>query len=153
MREFADQPVCLGFQGYQFERVLDAPMDFRLFRAVDPGPQAVSASHFRGNADVFEDGEFRKDFGNLERPGHAAGDALMRCKSGDMAAIEVDGAGSRWEESADQVEEGRLARAIRPDDRTQLSLRHVKRHVPYSHKVAEALGDVLDFEHVHALLR
>ena len=61
--------------------------------------------------------------------------------------------GGRRKKAADQVEEGGLAGAVRPDDRAQFALRHVQRNVAHRDEIAEALGDVLDFENVHALLR
>src|SRR6185437_12244540 len=117
------------------------------------GPQPISAGDLGGNADVLEHGEFGENLGNLESPGHPERDALMRRQSGDVAAVEADGAGGRREKSADQVEEGGLAGAVRPDDRAQFALRHIERNLAHRDEIAEALGDVVDFEHVHALLR
>src|SRR6185437_12765373 len=72
-------------------------------------------------------------------------------KLGDVLAVELDGARGRREESADQVEEGGLAGAVRSDDRAHLALRHVERDVAHRHQIAEPFGDVLDFEDVHGL--
>ena len=47
-------------------------VDLRRFRAVDPGPQAISAGDFGGDADILEHGEFGKDLGDLEGSRHAA---------------------------------------------------------------------------------
>src|SRR5258708_7016082 len=77
----------------------------------------------------------------------------MRRQFGDILAIEADRAGGRREKSGDQVEEGGLAGAVRPDDRAHLALRDIQRYIAYRHEVTEALGDVVDLEDVHALLR
>jgi hypothetical protein len=90
MREFADQPVGLGFQRHQLQRLFDPGMDLRLFSPVDPRPQTISAGDFGGDAHVFEHGEFGKDFGDLKGAGHAAGDALMGGQFCDVLAIEAD---------------------------------------------------------------
>src|SRR5450755_2699217 len=128
-------------------------MDLSRFSAVDPGPQAIAAGNLRGNADIFEHGQLGENFGDLERPGHAARNALMGRKLGNILAIEGDGARGRREKSRDQVEEGGFASAIRPDDRAQLPLCHIERDVAYRHQIAESLGDIIDLENVHALLR
>ena len=99
MRQFTDQSVRLGFERNQLERIFDVAVDLRLFRTVDPWPQTISAGDFGGDAHVFKHGEFRKDFGNLEGPGHAEGDPLMRGKPGDVTAIEPDGSRGRRKKS------------------------------------------------------
>jgi len=48
----------------------------------------------------------------------------MRGQLGNVSAIERYGTGRWRKKPADQVEEGGLAGAIRPDDRTQFSLGH-----------------------------
>src|SRR6202521_2186063 len=128
-------------------------VDFCGFRAIDPGPQPVSAGDFGGDADILEHGELGENLGNLERSGHAERDPLMRGEPRDIAAVEIDGAGGRRKESADQVEEGGLAGAVRSDDGAQFALCHIKRDAADGDEIAETLADILDFKNVHALLR
>jgi hypothetical protein len=128
-------------------------MEKQTFRTADPGAQAISPGDLCGDADVFEHGQFGKNFSDLESPGHAPRHPFMRGQAGDIATVECDAAGSRRKESADQVEERGLAGAIGPDDRAQLALCDVERNVAHRDQIAESLGDVVDVENVHALLR
>ena len=99
-------------------------MNLCFCRSVDPGPQPVTTGNLRRNADIFEHRELWKNFGDLEGSGHAERHALMRGELGNVSAIERYGTGRWRKKPADQVEEGGLAGAIRPDDRAQFSLGH-----------------------------
>src|SRR5580698_4414074 len=81
----------------------------------------------------------------------------MGRKLGDVLAVEPDRARGRRKESADQVEEGGLAGAVRPDDGAHLAFGHIERDVAHRHQIAEAFCHVLNLENVdgaaHALLR
>ena len=97
--------------------IFDVREKLGAFGSADPGSQTISAGYFRRDTDVFEYRQFGEDFGDLESPRHPSRHALMRGKPRDVLAVEDDAAGSRRKESADQVEEGGLAGAVRPDDR------------------------------------
>src|ERR1700753_4171038 len=152
MREFADQPIRLAFQRNHPQRLCDTLVDLGAFSTVDPGPQPIAAGDLGGDPYVFKDAEFRKDLGDLERSCHATSDALMGRKAGDVLAVEGDAAGGRRKVAADQVEEGRLAGAVRADDGAEFALGDVERHVAYRDQTSKPLGDIADFEDVHALL-
>src|SRR5690242_20171238 len=123
------------------------------FRTVDPGTPAISAGDFGSDPDVLEHRELGEDLGDLEGACHAADDALMGGEAGDVVAVEADAAGCRREIAADQVEEGSLAGAVRANDGAKFTFGHVQRNVAHGDKTAEAFGDAVDLEHVHALLR
>ncbi len=63
--------------------------------------------------------------------------------------IEQDAAGGRGQKSADQIEEGSLARAVGPDDRPQLAVLDGHRHAADRDQAAEVARDVLDLEQAH----
>src|SRR3569832_813967 len=153
MGELADQPAGLAVEGHQFERVLDGPMQRCVFGAADPRPQTISAGDFGSDADVLENSKLRENLGNLESPRHPARHALMRRKTRDVDAVEDNVAGGRRKDAAYQGEERSLARAIRPDDGAQFALGDAERDIAHGHQIAEPLGDAVDIENVHALLR
>ena len=55
-------------------------------------------------------------------------------------------------ETADEIEERRLAGAVRPDDGAQFPFLHGKRDAAHRHQAAEAFADVVDFKNAHAAL-
>ena len=68
---------------------------------------------------ILEDGERRKQVGDLERPGEARRDYSVRRSAGDVDAGEKDAATIGNEQPGNQVEERRLAGAVRADQRVQ----------------------------------
>src|SRR5579883_2751199 len=74
----------------------------------------------------------------------------MRRNPRHILAVEGDRAGARPEEAADQVEEGRLAGAVRTDDGAQLAALDRHRHVAHGDEAAEILRDAADVEEAHA---
>src|SRR5262249_5858600 len=104
------------------------------------GPQVGRHHH------VLEDGEARERLHDLERPGDAAPADLVRAQAVDPLAFEEDLAGGRAEVSVEEVEERRLARAVRADEPEDLALREGKREVRGGRQPAEALADVLHLE-------
>ena len=65
---------------------------------------------------------------------------------GDVGAVEADRAPVGSQVAGDEVEQRRLARAVRPDDAEGLTLGNVEREVLDDADAAEALGDADDFE-------
>src|SRR5579883_158699 len=90
--------------------------------------------------------QFREDFGDLERPRHAELDAAMGGDQGHVAAVEQDASAGRRKEAAEQIEEGRLAGAVRADNGAELAARDGERYVAHRDEVAEALAHRIDFE-------
>src|SRR6202011_3536034 len=80
-----------------------------------PEVKRVPEPPLESDAHVFEHGKLRKDGGDLERadqssPRHSRGTQLR-----DVFASIDDGARGRRKESREQVEDSRLAGAVRPD--------------------------------------
>jgi hypothetical protein len=70
-------------------------------------------------------------------------------RAGDLAAVEGNAPGRRLEDSADQVEQGRLPGAVRADDRNDLGRIRAERDAIDRADAAEVHGDVVDFEEPH----
>src|SRR5262249_48846468 len=111
--------------------------------------QAKSGADLGADSHVLEHGELREYLGDLEGPRDAQPDSIFGRQRSDVAALERDGARRGREEAADQVEEGRLSRAVGPDDRAQLALLHPHGHLAHRDEAAEALADAVDLEDAH----
>jgi len=93
---------------------------------------AVAGEHAAGPALALQDGErdmfLRRHLGeeprHLEGPHEAAAHALRRPEAGDILVAERDRAGIRQEIAGDEVDEGRLAGAVRADQRNPVARCH-----------------------------
>ena len=93
---------------------------------------------------VLEDRERREEREVLERARDAGpGDAVRR-KRKQVVPVERDATGPRLVEPADAVEEGRLARAVRSDERTDLAELDREREVGQRDDAAELGSQLLD---------
>ena len=86
--------------------------------------EVVADLELDGDADVFEHRELRENAGDLKRPRDAAAAPRRRGERGDVIAAEDHAAGGRRQQPRDQVEQRRLARAVRADHRAQLHRLH-----------------------------
>src|SRR5205814_2207843 len=87
-----------------------------------------AAVPLRRDAHVLEHGEVREDVRELVGLGDPeARDRVLR-EPRDVAPAEPDAARARRHLAGDQLEECRLARAVRPDDGAQLALVHREAH-------------------------
>ena len=109
--------------------------------------------HARGRLDrethVLHHREAGKQIGQLKRAADAGAGARRRGQARDVAAVEQDLAGARGELSGDQVEVGRLAGAVRPDDRGQFAGAEGAAHRIDGDMAAEADGEIAGFEGGH----
>ena len=71
---------------------------------------------------------------------------LVGAQAGDVVAVEEDPAGVERLEAGDQVEQRRLAGAVRTDDAEDLALVDVEGDVGVGGQAAVALGDAFDVE-------
>ena len=71
---------------------------------------------------------------------------LVRAQASDVVSVEDDPAGIERLEAGDQVEQRRLAGAVRPDDAEDLALVHVEGDVRVGGQAAVALGHAFDVE-------
>src|SRR5262249_36061697 len=136
----------------ELQRLHNPVSNARALRTGKPRSQAISGGDLRTDSDVLEHGELGKDLGDLKSTRHAAHDALMRGKRGNVVAVEPDGSGGRCEKTADEIEKRRLARAVWPDHGVQFAGRYTQRDILHRDKTAEAFRHVPDVEHTHASL-
>src|SRR6266545_1967415 len=91
---------------------------------------------------VLEGGETGEEIGDLVRAGQAERGAPMRREAGDIPAEQDDPSVARPGLTADQAEQGRLARAVRADDGAALAGPHGETHAVQRAEPAELLGEV-----------
>src|SRR5262249_47475606 len=88
---------------------------------------------------VLERGETAEDARDLKGASHPAPAEIVRRQSTDVRAFELDLTGIVREVAGDQVEERRLAGAVRTDDRAQVAGRHSEVHAVHGADAAEVL--------------
>ena len=88
-----------------------------------PERVAVAERPEHAAAQVLEHREPAEDVGDLEAARQAEPVDLVRLQAVDALAVEQDLAAGRAEAAADEVEQGRLAGAVRADDRDALARR------------------------------
>src|SRR5512141_882938 len=114
-----------------------------------PGEEPRPAVDVAADHDVFEDRHLREEPNVLERPHHAAGGDLAGRHAVDLRPPENDLAGVGWKETGDQVEDRRLPRAVRPDQRLDRSRGDVEGKVVDGLQAAEPLADPPDRKKRH----
>src|SRR5262245_53221401 len=98
----------------------------------------------RGDKKVLEHGEAFKRSRDLKGAPDAGPTALMRAGAGDVLAIEQDLAIVRIKHARDQVEEGRFAGAVWPDDAHRIAARHHQINLVRRLERAERFGKAAD---------
>jgi hypothetical protein len=99
--------------------------------------------------DVLEHGHRPEELDVLERARDALTDDRVRCRAEDRLPVELHAPRVRLVEPRDDVERGRLAGAVRPDEARDLAFLDVERHAVEGDDAAEAERDVLDREEGH----
>jgi hypothetical protein len=108
---------------------------------------AVRADH-----DVLEQRHGREQREVLERAGDAVVGDAVRLDAQQIGAVEVESAGGRLVDPADDIEHRRLARAVGSDQPANLTLVDRERQTVERDDATEAQGDVLYIEQCHACL-
>jgi hypothetical protein len=117
---------------------------------VEPDPPQVEPElppRLHGEANVLEHREIGEQLRQLERAAKAAVGALRHRLVGDVGAIQLHRALARAELPGDEIEVGRLARAVRPDDRRQRARLECAADVVDGDVAAEADRQVTGFKH------
>ncbi len=99
--------------------------------------------------DVVEDAEPLKRSQLLEGAGHSAPAHDVGRQAGESGPVQPHLALVRMVEARDDLEQGRLAGAVRPDDAHQLARLNVERDPAIGDDAAEALGDAGDRQEAH----
>ncbi len=122
--------------------------------AVERGEAALRAPEVEGrpelplqrHPDVLERGERREHRGHLERADHPAAGDVRRPRVRDVLAPEPDLAAGHGHEAGQQVEDGGLARPVRPDERVDRPARDAQRHPVHRHELVELLHEPAGLE-------
>jgi hypothetical protein len=96
--------------------------------------------------EVVEHGHAAEERDVLEGARHAQLGDLARRQVGDVALLERDAPRVRMVEAADHVQQARLPRPVRPDDRKNVPFRHVEAHAGDRLDTAERLADVANLD-------
>ena len=110
--------------------------------------EALVALRLHREANVLEHAQVREQLRQLERAAEAAVGARRHRLAGDVGAVQPDRAGAGAQLARDQVEVGRLAGAVRADDRGQRAGREGARDAVDGDVAAEADREVACLEHL-----
>ena len=118
-----------------------------LMRQTEPaGPQSRALVPVAADEDVLEHGHVGVDAQVLEGAGHAETGGVRGREMSDVLAGEAHGAGGQLLQTADRVEERRLAGAVRADERDYPSGRHLERDLVDGLQATEVDREVLDLQ-------
>jgi hypothetical protein len=98
--------------------------------------------------DVLDRGHLLEETDVLERPADPALDDRVRRLAGDVLAVEHDAPRGRHVDAREHVEEGRLARAVRPDQRDDGAAHDREVDVVRGDEAAELLPHLLRHEQI-----
>ena len=133
----------------KFERAVD--LRLRLARAAEPALQEPSLRALRGgilrDPEVLPDRQLPEQPDVLECARNALRDPQVRRRRGDVGASEPHLAGGRREQTADQVDDRALARAVGADETENLALRNGEIDAVDRAHPAEMLGQCLELKH------
>src|SRR5659263_146839 len=107
------------------------------------GPCPGSRMTMRAGHDVLDTGQRREQPDVLEGAGDAVADNGMGLEARDVASQEVDLPRRRLVDTRDHVEQCRLAGAVGPDERRDLTGAHVQVEVVYCGQPAELQGSAV----------
>jgi hypothetical protein len=126
-RDLDQALAAIGQLTHQLERIVDQPQRFQVIeRLVDhrslgagrtPEIVVLAIAFADGHADVFQNRQPAEELIDLEGARQAAPGADGLAGGGDVVAIEHNTAGRRLEHAGDQVDQRRLARPVRTDQR------------------------------------
>ena len=105
-----------------------------------------------GEAHALEDGESRKERGDLKRAAEPEPRALVRRQRRDVVAEEPDGAGHRRKEAGESVEERGLAGPVRAEDHAAFPHADRERDVVQRTEPAEIVRQARNGKRVHGAL-
>src|SRR5207244_657882 len=130
--ELVGSGVGEALEAYPREQLPSALLD-RL-RMPPERPERGTSDGRAGHGHVLARRERPEEVRLLERAAHAALDELPRRPAGDVLAVEHDLAGVHLVEAGDEVEERRLAGAVRPDDGVDRALADGEARVLHGHE-------------------
>src|SRR5436309_10511665 len=133
-----------GSEGLRAGLELDEAEDsLDLFGKVRPFVHGGTPSERRGHEDVLPDGQAGEWLGDLVGLRDGRSDDAVRGKGVEPLSVEEDASGRRPHRAGEDVQEGRLPRAVRPDQAQDSPLVERQRHVVERGHPAEPLDDAL----------
>ncbi len=111
-----------------------------------PDAEAAALAGLDRHCDVLARGHVVEQARHLESPAEAEGDAGGNRQVGDVVPREPDTAGVGPDLAAELVDEGRLAGAVRADQRMDFACLDSHGHVVGGKQAAEALHEAVDLE-------
>src|SRR5690606_32709377 len=116
-------------------------------------PQAATLAQVPAGHHVLEGRHVREDLQVLERAPDPCGGEAVRRQAGEIASVERDAAGARQVDAGEQVQQRRLAGAVRTDDRVHESGIELEGEVLDGVHAAELLRQVFDAQRAHRARR
>ena len=140
--QFAGRQMALFAQSDKFQQFLRVRIRPR-GRGVQPfAPSAagVGLAGRKGDSHVVHAGHFAVDAGLLEGSDQPDAGDLRGGQRGDVASVKADFTGVGRMRSANQIEEGAFAGAVRADESDDFTRMHLQRDAVVRHNAAKALG-------------
>ena len=116
-------------------------------RSEPGGQQAFPTLPGGYDHEVLEHGHARQLMGDLEGAHEAAAEQFMRRPSGDLLSIQLDPAGIGAHETGQDIEQRRLAGAVRPDQPENLAALEGEAAIVYGPDAAEGFANVVGSDH------
>jgi hypothetical protein len=134
---------------------LEDPVNFlaRAARTAEPAAQKAFAAVFDRvlrHPQILPDAELAEQPDVLKCAGNPARHPHMRGKGGDVLVAQQDLAGRDRKQAADEIDDRRLAGAVRPDQAEHLALRNPEIEAVDGADAAEMFTQPLEFEHCPA---
>jgi hypothetical protein len=120
---------------------------FAMRRGAREHVERLAALHLHGQPHILERAEIGKQIRELERAPQTQPRAPRGREPGDVMSVQLHGARGRRQLAGDQVEIGRLARAVRPHDRGECAGLERARHAIDGRMAAEPDGELFSFQH------
>ena len=121
----------------------------------DAAPRETIPVRVTGNVPdqhVVERGQLLEELRVLERPRHPGTHERVRPRDGSSPAVEADAPRGRPVEPGHAVEQRRLPRPVRTDDRLDRAVVHVERHRVERREAAESAREAVDRQQAHEAL-
>ena len=144
--------VLNAFKTEEFHQLCSFRMDLWVTVDIAPDVEAARVLRLQGQPQVFVDRQTTEQIGDLERTGQPLPADVLRRQGLNFLPVQTHGSGIRHKHARDQIEGRRLARAVRPDQRVDLTGVQGEPCIADGLNAAEVLVDRRHFQH-HALAR
>ena len=147
MRQVADLHVLPVEEIRLFQQVMRLLVHVAVRRQEAPHHEFGPAQPLDRQHHVVEHRQARKQAGDLERARHSERGAPLARPARHVLAEQHDLPGAGRQDAGDDVEERRLARPVRTDDRLAIARADLQADAAHGVETAEALAQALELEH------